>query len=75
MAWCIVKAQGKQDQRKQTKLQWMHNPSRTSRNNLNNVRRETSRYFKNKEMEYVKEKLMNFKERVRTEILDTCIEA
>jgi hypothetical protein len=31
------------DQRKQTKLQWLQDPSQINRENLNNVRRETGR--------------------------------
>jgi hypothetical protein len=42
------------NQRKQAKLQWLQNPSQTNRDNLNNVRHETSRNFGNKRREYVK---------------------
>jgi hypothetical protein len=35
-------------QRKQAKLQWLQDPSEINRDNLN-IRRETSRHFRNKE--------------------------
>ena len=36
------------DQRKQAKVQWVQNLSQSSVDNLNNVRREASRHFRNK---------------------------
>jgi hypothetical protein len=36
------------DQRKRAKLQWLQDPSEINGDNLNNVRHEASRYFKNK---------------------------
>jgi hypothetical protein len=45
------------DQRKQAKLQWLQDPSEISGDNLNNVRHEASRYFINKKMEYLKDKI------------------
>jgi hypothetical protein len=42
------------DQRKEAKLQWLHEPSEISGHNLNNVRRRASRYFRNKKREYLK---------------------
>jgi hypothetical protein len=47
------------DQRKQAKLQWLQDPSKKNGNNLNNVRREASRHFRNKKKEYVKDKTNN----------------
>jgi hypothetical protein len=35
-------------QRKQAKLQWLQNPNQTNRDNLQNIRHETSRIFRNK---------------------------
>jgi hypothetical protein len=46
------------DRRKQTKLQWLQNPSQTNEGNLNSVRRETSRTFRKKKREYLKEKVV-----------------
>jgi hypothetical protein len=45
------------DQRKQAKLQWLQDPSEINGNNLNNVRREASRHFRNKKREYLKDKI------------------
>jgi hypothetical protein len=36
------------DRRKQAKLQWLRDPSVVNEDNLSNVRRETSRHFRNK---------------------------
>ena len=36
------------DQRKQTKMQWIQDPSRSNVDNMKNVRRNVSRYFRNK---------------------------
>jgi hypothetical protein len=36
------------DQRKQAKLQWLQDPSKINGDNLNNIRRETSRHFRYK---------------------------
>jgi hypothetical protein len=36
------------DQQKQSKLQWLQNPSQINGDNLKNIRQETSRTFKNK---------------------------
>jgi hypothetical protein len=45
------------DQRKQAKLQWLQDPSEINGDNLNNVRREASRYFRNKKREHLKDKI------------------
>jgi hypothetical protein len=45
------------DQTKQAKLQWLQDPSEINGNDLNDVRREASRHFKNKKKEYLKEKM------------------
>jgi hypothetical protein len=42
------------DQRKQAKLQWLQNPNQINRENLQNLRHETSRIFRNKKREYLK---------------------
>jgi hypothetical protein len=38
-------------------LQWLQDPSEINGDNLNNVRCEASRYFKNKKTEYMKDKI------------------
>jgi hypothetical protein len=45
------------DQRKQAKLQWLQDPSEINGDNLNNVKREASRHFRNKKREYMKDKI------------------
>jgi hypothetical protein len=44
------------------KLQWLWNPSETNGDNLNSVRHETSRTFREKGRECLKEKLNGLKE-------------
>jgi hypothetical protein len=44
-------------QRKQAKLQWLQDPSEIHGDNLNNVRRDASRYFRNKKREHLKDKI------------------
>jgi hypothetical protein len=45
------------NQRKQAKLQWLQDPNEINGDNLNNVRRQASRHFGNKQMEYLKDKI------------------
>jgi hypothetical protein len=45
------------DQRKQAKLQWLQDPSEINGDNPNNIRRETSRHFRNEKREYLKDKI------------------
>jgi hypothetical protein len=45
------------DQRKEAKLQWLQDPSEVNGDNLNNVRHEASRHFRNKKSEYLKDKI------------------
>ncbi|PNF20380.1 hypothetical protein B7P43_G10237 [Cryptotermes secundus] len=45
------------DQRRQAKLQWLQDPSELNGDNLNNIRRETHRHFRNKKREYLKTKI------------------
>jgi hypothetical protein len=44
----------KSDQRTQVKLQWLQDPNEINGDNMKNVRRETSRHFRNKKREYLK---------------------
>jgi hypothetical protein len=57
------------------KLQWLQNPSQANGDNVNNVRRETSRTCRNKKREYLKEKIVSLKQSVRTKIPETYIDA
>jgi hypothetical protein len=45
------------DRRKQAKLQWLQDPSEANEDNLSDVRREDSRHFRNKERDYLKDKI------------------
>jgi hypothetical protein len=45
------------DPRKRAKLQWLQEPRKINGDNLNNIRRETSWYFRNKKREYLKDKI------------------
>jgi hypothetical protein len=45
------------DQRKQAKLQCIQNPSEINGDNLNNVRHEASRHYRNKKRKYLKNKI------------------
>jgi hypothetical protein len=45
------------DQRKRAKLQWLQDPSEINGDSMNNVRRETSRYFRNKKRECLKDRI------------------
>jgi ribosomal protein L29 len=46
------------DLRKQSKLQWLQNPSEINGDNLKNVIREASRLFRNKTREHLKDKII-----------------
>jgi hypothetical protein len=45
--------------RKQAEVQWLQNPSQINGDNLQNLRRETSRTFRSKKRKYLKEKINN----------------
>jgi len=38
-------------------MQWLHNPRRSNLDNLNDIRRDASRYFRNKTEAYLKVKV------------------
>ena len=46
--WFDEERLGLIDQRKQAKMQWIHDLSRSNVDSLNNVRRDASRHFRNK---------------------------
>jgi len=46
------------DQRKQAKMQWIQVPSQSTVDNLNNVRLEVSRLFRNKKKAYLRDKIV-----------------
>jgi hypothetical protein len=55
----------------QTKLQWLQDPIVVNEDNLNNVRREASRHFRNKKREY-KELLHQWKQSIFVPIHKKC---
>jgi hypothetical protein len=57
-------------QRKQDKLQWLQNPSHINGNNMNTVRCETIRTFRNKRWNIRKRKLISLKDSSTTLIKD-----
>jgi hypothetical protein len=44
------------DRRKQTKMQWIQDPSQSNTDILNKVRRDASRHFRKKRKAYLKDK-------------------
>jgi hypothetical protein len=45
------------EQRKRAKMQWVQDPSQSNVDNVNNVKREASRNFRNKKKAYLKAKI------------------
>jgi restriction endonuclease S subunit len=52
-SWFYEECSNILDQRKQAKLQWLQDLSEINGDNLNNVRRDASRYFRNKKRGYI----------------------
>jgi hypothetical protein len=52
-------------QRKQAKLQWLQNPSQMNGDNLKNLKRETSRTFRNKKQEYLKRRINELETKIK----------
>jgi hypothetical protein len=57
----------------EAKLHWLQYPSEAIDGNLSDERREASKYFRSKEMKYLKEILMSFNQAVRKRESETCI--
>ena len=55
--WFDEECLGFLGQRKQAKMQWLQDPNQSSVDNLNNVRREASRHFRNKTKECLNTKI------------------
>jgi hypothetical protein len=62
------------DQRKDDKLQWLQGPSEINGDNLNNIQRETSRHFRNKQREYLKNKIYELAMNSMNRNIRNCIE-
>jgi hypothetical protein len=52
--WFNEECLGILDQRKQAKMQWIQDPSQSNVDNLNNVRRDVGRHFRNGKKAYLK---------------------
>ena len=63
------------DQRKQAKMQWMQDPSQSNADNLNNVRRDASRHFRNKKKAYLRAKIEELETNSKINNIRTCIGA
>jgi hypothetical protein len=63
------------DQWKQTKLQWLQNPSQINGDNLRNLRHKISRIFGNRKGEYLKDRINELETKNKTKILEICTEA
>jgi len=55
--WFDEECLGFLDQRKRAKIQWIQDPSQSNVENLNKVRREVSRHFRNKKKAYLRAKI------------------
>jgi hypothetical protein len=58
------------DQRKTPELEWLQDPKEIIEDNLNNVMREASRYFRNKKREYPKGKMNEVATNSKKNIID-----
>jgi len=56
-------------------MQWVQNPSQSNVVNLNQVRRDVSRHFRNKKKAYLRAKIEELELTVRSKTLGTCIGA
>jgi hypothetical protein len=53
-------------------LKWLQDPSEINGDNLNNVRREDSRHFRNKRREYLKNEVNELAMNSKTKVRDLC---
>ena len=72
-AWFDEECLGFLDQRKQAKIHWVQDPSQSNVDDLNNVRHEASRHFRNKKQENLKTKIEELETNSKFKILGTCI--
>jgi hypothetical protein len=61
-------------QRKEAKLQWLQDPSKINVDNLNIVRRESSRHFRTREREYLKGRIDELATNSKNKNIETCVE-
>ena len=56
-SWYDEECLGFLDQRKQATMHWLKDPNQSNVDNLNSVRHEISRHFRNNKKEYLKAKI------------------
>jgi len=56
-------------------MQWVLDPCQSNVDNLNSVRREVSRHFRNKKKEYLRAKFEKIEANIKIKILGICIGA
>jgi len=67
--WVDEESLGFSDQRKQAKMQGVQDPSQSNVDNLNSVRCEASRCFRNKKKEYLKTEIEKLETNSKIQIL------
>jgi predicted RNA-binding protein Jag len=73
--WFDEECLGILDQKKRAKMQWVQNPSQTNVGNLNNVKRDASRHFRNKRKTYLKATIEELETNSKIKNIRTCIGA
>jgi len=73
--WFDEECLGFFDQRKQAKMQWTQDSSQSNVDNLNNVRREVSRHFRNKAKACMRAKIEGLETNTKIKNIRTCIGA
>ena len=73
--WFDEECLGSLAERKRAKRRWVQDPCQSNVDNLNSVRREVSRHFRNKKKEYLRAKMRNLKLTARFTTLGICIGA
>ena len=73
--WFGEECLGILDQRKQAKMQWIQDPSQRNVDNLNNVRRDASRHFRNKKKANLRAKIEELETNSKINNIRDCIGA
>ena len=73
--WFDDECLGFLDQRKRAKIQWIQVPSQSNVDNLNKVRREVSRHFRNKKKAYLRAKIEELENNNEIKNIRNCIGA
>ena len=73
--WFDEECLGFLDQRKLAKMQWVQDPSQSNVANLNSVRREVSRHFRNKKKAYLRAKIEELETNSKIKNIGTSIGA